>query len=251
MTSPRRGTGKSRDLAQKGVGGSRGECASPVDLCPATLQTGAEHSFSRRSSGQQLAALRTAGVEVQAVVAVSLVIRSVRRGGIISWLFLISHNALPFFSIDAASLRACSEASSSFLRNSNKLGDLGQTWRARPFPGPSRLPNSAKHRRVRPRPPHTASSCGVSDRSACDIVLVRKERPNLRPPPRFTISRDTGRSDPASRDIPPAAPGQSQCHCQVSHSEQSNHECCSLFSGKRTVTKGEGSAAPTQGAKPR
>ena len=119
-------------------------------------------------------------------VVVSLVIRSVRRGGIICWLFLISCNALPLSSIDAASLRACSQASSSFLRNSIKLRDLGQTWRARPFPGPSQLPNSAKHSRVRPQ--RTASSRGVSDRSACDVVLVRSEWPNVRPSPRFAIS---------------------------------------------------------------
>lgn len=140
-------------------------------------------------------------------MVVSLVIRSVRRGGIISWLFLISCNALPLSSIDAASLRACSEASPSFLRNSNKLRDVGQTWCARPFPGPSQLPNSAKHSRVRPRSQRTAASLGVSDKSACDIVLICRERPNIRPSPRFAISTATGKSEPSQQRCPSCSTG--------------------------------------------
>lgn len=153
-------------------------------------------------------------------MAVSLVTHSVRRGGVI-WLFLIRCNALlSLSSTDAASLRARSAAPAGSLRDTHQLRDPGQTWRARAVPGASQLHSSAKHRRVRPQPCVTAPSRGGSDRSACDTVLVRRERPNLRPPPRFTISRDTGQSDPIRGHVPPAAPGQPRSRRRVLHPER-------------------------------
>lgn len=113
---------------------------------------------------------------------------SVRRGGVIFWLFLTSSDALPLSPTDATSLRACSTAPSSFLRNSNHLRDLRQTWCARPFPGPAQLPNAAQHSGVRPCPHRAPSSLGGSHRSAWDIVLICREQPNLRPSPLVLIS---------------------------------------------------------------
>lgn len=114
-------------------------------------------------------------------------VSDLRRRGVIFWLFLTSSDALPLSPTDATSLRARSAAPSSFLRTSNHLRDLGQTWCTRPFPGPAQLPNPAQHRSVRPQPRRAPPSLGGSDRSAWDMVLICREQPNLRPSPLFLI----------------------------------------------------------------
>ncbi|XP_053939602.1 uncharacterized protein LOC128854020 isoform X2 [Cuculus canorus] len=63
---------------------------------------------------------------------------------------------------------------------------------------------------------------------------------------KLAIHRDTGEADPAIGAVPCTAQGHPQNHHWGLRWERSSQRCGSLFSGKHTVTKGNGAAASAQ-----